>query len=160
MKAALLSVHVLAVIVLVGPITVAASVFPRYARSAAASEDPSGAPGLPAAAAMHRITRAYAIPALAVPAFGIGLAAAMHILGQPWLITSMVLTVAAALLLATRIIPSQASLLQMLRTSPATAAGATARILRLLAMQTGIFATLWVIVVVLMITRPGSSTGV
>jgi hypothetical protein len=160
MKAALLSVHVLAAIILIGPMTVAASVFPRYARSAAASGDPSGAPGLPVAAAMHRIARGYAIPALAVPVFGIGLAAAMHALGQAWLIASMVLTGAAAILLAARIIPSQASILRLLRATSATATDATDRILRLLGMQTGTFAALWAVVVVLMITRPGSSTGV
>ena len=120
MFAFLLSLHVLAAIILIGPITVAASVFPRYARSAAASSDPAGAPGLPVAAAMHRITRGYTIPALAVPVFGIGLAAAMHALGQAWLVASMVLTAIAAILLATRIIPAQAGILRSLRATSAT----------------------------------------
>ena len=38
----LLSVHVLAAILTVGPIAVAASIFPRFARQAAFDEDPGG----------------------------------------------------------------------------------------------------------------------
>ncbi len=161
MKALLLSVHVLAAVILIGPITVAASVFPRYARSAGSASDPSTAPGLAVAAAMHRITRGYAIPAIAVPVFGIGLAAAMHALGQTWLIVSMVLTGIAAGLLVLRIVPTQASALDRLRhQTDARVDPGGARRLGRLGMQTGLFATLWAVVVVLMITRPGSSTGV
>jgi hypothetical protein len=160
MKAVLLSVHVLASVILIGPITVAASVFPRYARSAAAADDPSRAPGLPAAAAMHRISRGYAFPAIAVPVLGIGLATAMHVLGQSWLIVAMVLTGVAALLLVVRIIPTQGRVLQQLSGPPSSDQAATRGSLRSLGMQTGLFATLWAVVVVLMIVRPGSSTGV
>ncbi len=98
MKAVLLSVHVIAAIILIGPITVAASLFPRYAHSAVRAEpDQVGAPRA-VAAAIHRITRRYAIPALAVPIFGIGAGAAFGVLGQAWVIGSMVLTLAAGLL--------------------------------------------------------------
>jgi uncharacterized membrane protein len=159
MRAFLLCVHVLAAIILIGPITVAASVFPRYAASAASTDDPSRATALPVAAAMHRISRGYAVPAIAVPVFGIGLAAAMHSLSQTWLIVSMGLTAAAAGLLVVRIIPAQTSVLTLLRT-PASDGESMGRTLRALGMQTGIFALLWVVVVVLMIIRPGSSTGV
>jgi hypothetical protein len=159
MKAFLLCVHVLAAVILIGPITVASSVFPRYALSAATTEDPSTAPALPVAAAMHRISRGYAVPAIAVPVFGIGLAAAMHSLSQIWLIVSMGLTAAAAVLLVVRIIPSQTSVLTLLR-KPASDGESLGRMLRVLGVQTGIFAMLWAVVVVLMIIRPGSSTGV
>lgn len=67
MKAVLLIVHVVAAIILIGPVTVAASLFPRYARSAAHAEPDRVAAPRAVAAAMHRITRSYAIPALAVP---------------------------------------------------------------------------------------------
>jgi uncharacterized membrane protein len=159
-KAVLLSVHVLAAIILIGPITVAASVFPRYARSAAAANNPSTAPALAVAAAMHRISRTYAVPAIAVPVFGIGLAAAMHALGQAWLMVSMGLTAAAAALLVFVILPSQSGTLEHLRERSQATPGSTDRALRIIGMQTGAFATLWAVVVVLMITRPGSSTGV
>jgi len=167
MKAFLLSVHVLAAIVLIGPITAAASVFPRYARVAAGARsypaadpaaDPAAAAALPVAAAMHRISRGYAVPAVAVPVFGIGTATAMGVLGDAWLIASMVLTAAAALLLVGRINPVQRRVLDGLRSG--TTPGAVLSDVRRLGMVTGVFALLWAIVVVLMIVRPGSTTGV
>jgi len=158
MKALFLSIHVLAAVILIGPITAAASVFPRYAKDVLRSVDRSKAPGLLVAAAMHRITRGYATPALAVPVFGIGLGAAMQVLGQTWVIVSMALTAVAALLLVLQIIPIQSSVLTQLADGSANAG--TARAVRLLAVFTGLFATTWAVVVVLMITRPGSSTGV
>ena len=50
MTALLLSVHVLAAIVFIGPVTVAVSLFPRYAREAA-GDGPPGA--LPAVHLLH-----------------------------------------------------------------------------------------------------------
>ena len=155
----MLCVHVLAAVILIGPITVVASLFPRYAASAASTEDPSTASALPVAAAMHRISRSYAVPAIVVPVFGIGLAVAMHTLSQTWLIVSMGLTAAAAVLLVARIIPAQTSVLALLR-APAADGQLVGRAVRALGLQTGIFALLWAVVVVLMIIRPGSSTGV
>ena len=159
MKALLLSVHVLAALILIGPITVAASLFPRYARSAAAGAEPRESPAFPVAAAMHRISHGYTIPALVVPVFGIALAAAMSVLTQPWILVSTVLTTVAAFLLVVFINPAQAEALRALDTS-APGAGRMSKPLRTLAMTTGLFALLWAVVVVLMITRPGSSTGV
>jgi hypothetical protein len=151
-NAVLLSLHVLAAIVLIGPITVAASVFPRYARAAAA--DSSGA--LAVAGAMHRISLGYSLPAIAVPALGVGLASSMGVLTEVWLVVSMVLTALAAVLLVTQVNPTQARVLSSLR------AGRTVEpaLLGRLSMVTGIFALLWAVVVVLMVARPGSSTGV
>jgi hypothetical protein len=51
MTAVLLAVHVLAAIVFIGPVTVAASLFPRYARQ--------GEVGV--ARVLHRISRVYAV---------------------------------------------------------------------------------------------------
>lgn len=116
-KAVLLSLHVVAAIVLIGPITVAASLFPRYARLAAASGPADRGPApdrsvttegaWAVAAAMHRISRGYAIPALAVPVFGIGVDSALGVLTQSWVIVSMALTALAGLLLAVGIVPGQ-----------------------------------------------------
>lgn len=97
MKAVLLSVHVVAAIVLIGPITVAASVFPRYARLALTPSPTQGPPAdaieaWAVASAMHRISRGYAVPALAVPVFGIGVGSALGVLTQPWVLVSMALT--------------------------------------------------------------------
>jgi hypothetical protein len=148
--AVLLSVHVIAAIVLIGPLTAAASLFPRYARRAPAEPGALGAVAL-----LHRISRGYAVVGLAVPVFGIGTAARMGVLGQPWLVVSMVLTAGAAALLAVAIVPIQRRVLAGLRAGePAGAA------LPRLGMVTGMFALTWAVVVVLMIVRPGSSTGV
>lgn len=184
MTAVLLSVHVLAVIVLIGPMTVAASVFPRYAR-VATREMPGedghvGSAGpVAVATAMHRISRGYAAPALVVPVFGIATAARMGVFGQAWLWVSMILTAAAALLLIAQVVPGQHRVLDALarqrlaatapvgaenpgddrvRTTAAVSA-VSATALSRLGMTTGLFALVWAVVVVLMILRPGSSSG-
>ncbi|NYJ73867.1 hypothetical protein [Allobranchiibius huperziae] len=173
MTALLLSIHVLAAIVLIGPMTVAASVFPRYARAAAGGRPGAGHSGDPAgpvavAQAMHRICRSYAAPALVVPVFGIATAVRMHALGQVWLQISMLLTAVAAALLILRIVPGQRQVLTALdpgrASEPDIPAPNTPRVapatLSRLGMMTGLFSLTWAIVVVLMIIRPGSTTGV
>ncbi|MDT0322101.1 hypothetical protein [Streptomyces millisiae] len=141
----LLSVHVLAAILAIGPVAVAASIFPRYAR------EPEPGAG---AALLHRICRGYAVLGILVPVFGLATGAQLGVLTDAWLVTSIVLTAIAAALLATAILPGQARVLA----APAgeVVPGAAAR----LAMLTGTFNLLWAIVVVLMIVRPGSTTGV
>ena len=193
MTAVLLSVHVVAAIVLIGPMTAAASLFPRYARAASEADEGqdqgqggddghSGVQGPVAVArAMHRISRGYAVPALVVPVFGIATAVQMRALGQVWLWISMVLTVAAAVLLVASIVPGQRRVLAALgrprssgteapkpfgegggevASAPALGSGVSAAVLSRLGMTTGLFALTWVVVVVLMIVRPGSTTGV
>lgn len=96
----LLSLHVLAAIVFIGPVTVAVSVFPRYAR---ATSDRSAE----VVALLHRISRVYAVLGLSVPVLGIALAAHLGVLGDAWVVASLVLTVAAALVLAVVILPAQ-----------------------------------------------------
>ena len=86
MTAVLLAVHVLGGIVFVGPVTVAASLFPRYARE--------GSVGV--VDALHRISRVYAVLGLAVPVFGIATGAQLGVLGDAWLIVSIALTAVAA----------------------------------------------------------------
>ena len=72
MQAVLLSVHVLAGILFVGPVAVAASLFPRYAPVARAVEGADRSVGV--ARVLHRITRVYGVLALAVPMMGFGAA--------------------------------------------------------------------------------------
>jgi hypothetical protein len=143
MSAVFLSLHVVLAILAIGPIAVAASIFPRYARAAAGPD----ASGLPVALALHRICRTYAVLGLAVPLLGIGTALSMGVLTQAWVLVSIALTAVAAVLLVVAILPDQRSALE----------GTT---LPRLAMTTGIFNLLWVVVTILMIVRPGSSTGV
>ncbi|NYI05793.1 hypothetical protein [Allostreptomyces psammosilenae] len=191
----LLSVHVLAAILAVGPITVAASMFPRYARQLTSGADPGGRTAA-IAALLHRICRGYAVAGLAVPAFGLATGAQLGVLTDAWLIVSMVLTAIAAGVLAFAILPAQQQALASSgsatsaasTTGETSATGATSPTGReaaatkalaadattaeaaprsrttpgasRLAALTGAFNLLWAIVVVLMIVRPGSTTGV
>ena len=150
MTAFLLSVHVLAAIVFIGPMTVAVSLFPRYAREAVRS---GASTGLPAVHLLHRITRVYAVLALAVPVFGISTALALDVLTDAWVLVSMALTALAGLLLALVVLPRQAAVRAELDR------GAGGVDVRALAMGAGLFNLLWATVVVLMIVRPGSTTG-
>lgn len=192
MNKILLSLHVLAAILAIGPVAVAASMFPRYLRLAAA---PAGGPGkgtpLTVAETLHRICRVYALAGLAVPFFGLALAGPMHVFGQAWVIVSIALTAVAAALLAAVVLPGQSRALAALAppgvdaaaagsvpsSAAATGDGAVAiaaqpraaiasdpapvaSLAGRLAMTTGMFNLLWAAVVVIMIVRPGSSTGV
>ncbi|WP_131741628.1 hypothetical protein [Actinomadura roseirufa] len=141
----LLSVHVLAAILAIGPVAVAASMFPRYAR--APERDGT-------AVLLHRVCRVYSGVGLVVPLFGFLTGARLGVLGDPWLIASIVLTGIAAGVLMMAILPGQQRLL-----ATGGGAGATAPAARLAA-QTGVFNLLWAVVTVLMIVRPGSTTGV
>lgn len=155
MRAALLSVHVLAAVLTVGPVTVAASMFPRFARAALA--DPASGPAARAVlAVLYRICRVYAAVGLFVPVLGLATAAELGVLGDPWVIASVALTVLAAVLLVARILPAQRLLVAGSAGPDATADDrSSAR----LSATTGVFALLWVTVTVLMIIRPGSTTG-
>ncbi|MFE7660414.1 hypothetical protein [Streptomyces celluloflavus] len=157
-----LSLHVLSAILLIGPMTVAASLLPGRVR--AALTEGAGAAD-PPARWLHRTCRVYAVLGLAVPAFGLVTAARMGNLTDLWLIVSLGLTLAAGVLLAAWILPAQARALALLDTgsgadAPAAATSQTAPgQLTRLSIVTGIFALLWAVVVVLMIVRPGSTTG-
>ncbi|PSR63341.1 MULTISPECIES: hypothetical protein [Nocardia] len=149
MTKVLLSLHVLAAVIAIGPVAVAASMFPPALRRAAGSADMNA--NLPV---LHRICRVYAAVGLAVPIFGLATGAALGVLGTGWLITSIALTAAAAAILATMILPDQRAALT------AVAAGRVDATAARLAMSAGIFNLLWAIVAVLMVVRPGSTTGV
>ncbi|AQS66017.1 hypothetical protein [Streptomyces pactum] len=162
----LLSLHVLAAIIAVGPVTVAASMFPPAARrvvaavpaGAGAGTDPAAAGGagdVGTVRLLHRICRVYAGLGIAVPVLGFATAAAMGVLGDAWLITSIALTAAAAGILIAFVLPRQEELLEQLTGREPVEHARTAR----LAMFTGLFNLLWATVTVLMIVRPGSTTG-
>ncbi|WP_221355841.1 protease [Streptomyces beigongshangae] len=169
----LLSLHVLVAIVAVGPVTVAASMFPPGARRALAD------PGDPRAAEtlrlLHRICRVYAGVGIAVPVLGMATALSMGVLNDTWLVVSMVLTGVAAAVLLALVLPRQEELLEAVdaggaaeadsaigtSTGAGTSAGVavSARLTVRLAMFTGVFNLLWATVTILMIVRPGSTTG-
>ncbi|MEW2704493.1 hypothetical protein AB0948_05660 [Streptomyces koyangensis] len=145
-----LSLHVLAAILAIGPITVAASMFPRLARTAPTPETP---------ALLHKICRSYAYVGAAVPVLGIATGAALGVLSDAWLVVSIVLTGVAAGVLVAVILPGQGELLEAGEAAVMVAGEERRAATRKLAMTTGVFNLLWAVVVVLMIVRPGSTTG-
>ncbi|MEV5510280.1 DUF2269 family protein [Streptomyces orinoci] len=155
-----LSIHVLAAIILIGPATIAASLFPRYARQALAPQGEEAGSAMGALRVLHRVTRLYAGASLLVPAFGVVTAQLMGSLGQSWMIASMVLTAIAAGLLAFTVF-SQDAVMEVLdeKAGDTAARSAAAATLPRLAMITGLFSLAWAVVTVLMVFRPGSSTG-
>ncbi|QRP47685.1 hypothetical protein [Amycolatopsis sp. FDAARGOS 1241] len=152
MSKVFLSIHVLAAILAVGPVAVAASMFP-----AALKRGDRGTLVL-----LHRICRVYAWVSIAVPVFGFAVAGTMKVTGQTWVLVSIGLTAVAAVVLVAFMLPGQRAALA----EPAADGGGVAvtkadtRVAGRLAMTTGIFNLLWVVVTVIMIVRPGSSTGV
>ena len=78
MSAILLSAHVIVAILAVGPIAVAASMFPRYAREGSA-----------VAGVLYRICQTYAVVGVAVPFLGIATAVSMGVLTQVWVMVSI-----------------------------------------------------------------------
>jgi hypothetical protein len=162
-----LILHILAVVIAIGPIAVATSMFPRALRQAEARPYDPGAVG--ALGVLNRICRVYAVVSVAVPLFGFALAGSMKVFDRPWLMISIILTAADVVVLL--------FLLPLLRraverveadgkeTPGAATLGAAggagsadvpaggqsaARI----AMVAGLFNILWVAVAVLMVTRP------
>ncbi|MEU2564480.1 hypothetical protein ABZ626_34885 [Streptomyces longispororuber] len=174
-----LVLHVLAAIVAVGPVTVAASMFPRVLREALAA--PGDARPVTTLRTLHRICRVYGGLGIAVVVFGFATASSMDVLGSVWLIVSIALTFLAALILLVLLLPRQEAALAALTATAITAtvgesAGASAaeaaggagrgvvvrpdaRTSVLLGAYTGVFNVLWATVTVLMIVRPGSTTG-
>ncbi|MGW6199481.1 DUF2269 family protein [Kribbella sp. NPDC055110] len=149
-----LTVHVLAAILCVGPVTIAAGMFPPIARKLLTAETPATG-GLDV---LHRITRVYAWAGLAVPVFGFAVAGGMQVMDEAWLIISIVLTLAAALVLAFLVVPGQTAVLAAADAS----AEARSEVLpkaKLLSMTSGIFSLLWVVVLVLMVVKPGHTGG-
>ncbi|MGW7351667.1 hypothetical protein [Streptomyces sp. NPDC054784] len=180
----LLAVHVLAAILAIGPVAVAASMFPAAVRRAAATSTPEGGPGDgpdPSAVAvvhvLHRVCRVYAGVGVVVPVFGLATASSLGVLGDAWLVTSIVLTACAAGVLVVLVLPGQEDALAGLTGDTGTGTGvgagtgtggeaavrtepaAVARTASRLGMYTGVFNLLWSVVTVLMIVRPGSTTG-
>ncbi|MFE7761893.1 protease [Streptomyces sp. NPDC057438] len=168
----LLSLHVLAAIIAVGPVTVAASMFPPSARKALA--EPGSERAVAAVRLLHRICRVYGGVGIAVPVLGFATAMSMGVLNDAWLIVSMLLTALAAMVLLALVLPRQEEILAGIG-GTATDSGGTggtggttldagtitvdARATARLAMFTGVFNLLWAAVTVLMIVRPGSTTG-
>ena len=128
---------------------------------------------LPVLRLLRRISAGYAVLGISVPVLGIGVAVQLGVLTSAWLVAAMVLTAGAAALLTAVVLPQQGRLLAAVsRSTPppatgglpeseafGTAGSAWHESTRRLSMLSGVFALLWAVVVVLMIVRPGSTTG-
>ena len=112
--------------------------FPRYARDQSAR---------PVANVLNGIYQTYAVVGVAVPLLGIATAISMGVLTQARVPVSIALTAVAAAMLVVSILPDQRVALN-------------GTVATRLAMTTGIFNLLWVVVTILMIARPGSTIGV
>jgi hypothetical protein len=71
----LLSVHVLAAVIAIGPVAVAASMFPAALRAAT--------PDQAALRLLHRVCRVYAGVGIVVPVFGLATGSSLGVLGTP-----------------------------------------------------------------------------
>ena len=143
----LLSIHVVAAILLIGPVAVTTSLFPRYVPQATLpSRGDRVERNLEAAQMLHRVTRTYGRVALVVPVVGLVLAMVQGRASEIWIVVAMALTAVAGALLILQIVPRQQHALW----APDDPQ------LRGLTMLAGIFNLLWAAVVVLMIVRPGS----
>jgi hypothetical protein len=174
MTKTLLALHVIAAIVAIGPVTAAASMFPAALRRAMRPGQVGQTETAATLRVLHRICRVYALLAVAVPVFGYATASTLHVLGSPWLIASIALTGVAAVVLGLLVLPGQDTILAALTTAAdngtetgtenkiqtGTAARVDRTAISRLAMTTGLFNLLWATVTVLMIVRPGSTTGV
>src|SRR5690606_6814356 len=138
--------HIVGAIVLLGPLTAAASRFPAVLIN-----------GLPAptttsvAGELHRTTRAYGSAAGVVPILGLVLTSRGDLWSAGWVQASLGLLVAGAALLFGVIIPEQSRLLDRLRDrAEPLGRGDVAR----LRAATGILAISWVAIVALMVAKP------
>lgn len=106
---------------------------------------------------LHRVCAGYAVAGVVVPVFGVATGAQLGVLADAWLIVSIVLTTIAAALLGLAVLPGQRRLLALAEgaASEEEARPTASR----LTMVTGVFNVIWAVVVVLMIVRPGSTTG-
>ncbi len=141
----LLTAHVIAAILTLGPVAVAGSMFPTFARTLVGDPTDEGARAV--AQTLHRICRVYSLIGTAIPTFGIIVAIDRHKFDQTWLLASIALTAVAAAVLSLGVLPAQRRVL-----SGAAEGSSVSRI----AMLTGLFNLAWVIIAVLMVIQPGA----
>lgn len=130
--------HVLAAIILIGPVTMAASIFPRLMLE--------GKHDL--AEQMYRVTRLYGRASILVGLIGAYLAWRMDYLKLAWLQWSIGLFIVAFGLLLLVVLPRQAALLQANKDQVERSDVAPIR------MWTGIYGILWLVILYLMVAKP------
>lgn len=147
MEYVLLVIHITTAIIFIGGVTVSASVFPRYATAEAAAPY-RAAGGHPAALAMHRITKGYGRLSVITPMVGLALALLLGRLAEAWILVSIGLVVLGGWVLVAKIIPTQRAMLL----NPPADPGARRRAM----FHPGFLNVIWLTILILMITKPGS----
>lgn len=155
MEKVMLSLHVMTAILTIGPVTVAAWLFVLMRRPAPVTNGSTAAgPSLPRSVSdgvsmtfLHRVNTIGAVVALSVPVFGFATAVQLGVLTDTWLIVAIALTAAAAAVFIWGVLAGQRRAL-------------AAKAAPWLPRSTALFTLLWMVVVTLMIFRPGSTTGV
>ncbi len=138
--------HVAAAVFLIGPVTAVTMVAPRAIRS--------GQEGLPLLRWLHRSTRLYGLLSLLVFAFGLWLVpASHHKWGEFWLSSSMTLYVVALALVFGLVERDQRHAIAHIEAGedPSVKAGRIAGV-------SGAVALIWLVILVLMVWRPGAAT--
>lgn len=130
--------HILGAILCIGPVTLATSLFPRFAMEGGGS----------ATALMHRISHRYGMASLIVPVLGLILAYRLKVLDEAWIHASIGVFFAGFALLVLYILPKQREFLR----EPETPA--TRQDVFTLRLTTGIYAILWVVVLYFMVAKP------
>jgi uncharacterized membrane protein len=136
----LLVAHVAAAITLLGPVTLATSLFPRYATREL----------LPVARALFRVSRGYGFGSLLVPAIGLILAQRVGYDGMGWVNASLGIFVVAFLLLVALVVPRQQKVLRTLEGGEESAAPDVA----MLRGTSGVYALSWLVILYLMVAKP------
>ncbi len=143
-----LVLHVFGAILLVGPVTVTTSIFPRHALAALVDATELGAVRV-----AHRITSGYGIASLVVPAMGGALAGQSHLWGARWLQVAIGLYACAMAVLLMVIVPRQRLVMERL-TNGAKEPRDIAMEVKVLRSSSGVFSLLWLAVLILMLTKP------
>jgi uncharacterized membrane protein len=112
--------------------------------SRAALADPDSA-SVATTGMLHRIVRVYATIGIVVPMLGVATAVNLGVLGDVWILTSIALTVVAAVILTAVVLPAQRLTMAAIEGTGSVVDVAT-RLTRRLGTATGIFNLLWVVV--------------
>ena len=137
----LLIAHIASAMLFVGPVTVAASLFPRAVSTQG---------DVAVARVFHRITRTYGVCSFAVLAVGVALASTADLWSATWLQVSFAIYGVGTAVLLGSIVPLQRRLLSASEAGEISDVAAVGRLHGL----TGAFSLSWVVVLVLMVVKP------
>ena len=137
----LLFFHVVGAVLMIGPTTMATSSFARHVRGR----------DLGAARAANRTARSYGLLSVVVPVFGLLLAQHLDLFGEQWVDQAITLFAVGALVLFALHLPAERRALAALEHGD----DVDRRLLGRLQGSAGVYALTWVIIVFLMVAKPG-----